>query len=349
MKKLIFWLLPFLLVFGCEKEWDEMEHLYYHGDIEITDLAHIYEVEETLSLGYNAIDGNLIIRGDFNPRKFKFLNEIYEITGTLIIEKLNPIGIFRNLRIVNTIDIFEVSEIDDFNSLIECSIIEIRGNLSKFTGFSQLIGCDDIAIGGLVGFDEYIAHSVLFSAFPKIEYIDELLISLGQNPDDSFNGFQNLLRAEMVRLSGIGKDAFPNLTNVTRDLRIIDWIGDNCLTSLDTIIGLHLGDLNEGSINIGENEIICARIDIHSSNIFVDFQDISNIYIYDEILIYDNINLESLAGLNIANTVDDVDISYNENLNNFCIFSGMTFDYFYAGYNEFNPTRVDIQNGNCSQ
>lgn len=360
MRRLLLAFLSIVLFFGCQKEWDEMEHLYYRGDIVITDLAHIFKFEDTLSLGYNAVDGDITIIGNFDSDRLKFLNEIYEITGDIHTEQLAVVNIFENLREARDIKIYESEKLDDFGELVECRNLTISVS-DEFNAFGELVECRSLTINGdfdkLIGFQKleicdgiYVRSGIRvrsFTAFPLIENIrGSVNLHLRQDSRDDLNGFDNLIRVGAISLDSVGKNAFPKLKFI-EDIYIYSIFGENSFIGLDSVGSIRIDSITDGLINFKKQNTTCESLRISRCHNMIDLQGISNLEISKYIILGWLDKLVSLDGLKTTNTLEEVGIYDNPSLINFCALADISVISYKAQRNKYNPTWNDIQNSNC--
>lgn len=110
---------------------------------------------------------------------------------------------------------------------------------------------------------------------------------------------------------------------------------------------------NRGIKNINFGSLkTCTNLDLSYNNNLLNIDSFSNLETCSKIGINDNSKLENLNGLvNLKQVEGSVSISSNSSLSNFCGLTLLASIYpnkFYIGDNYYNPTKDDINNGNCS-
>ncbi len=346
MKKILCFLLLVLMISSCEEvpEWDEMEHIYYNGDIDLTFASQSNLLDDLIAMGYNAIDGNLSLIGGYSGSDLEFLDQLYVITGSLSMTKVRKKDLFGNLiEIGENLNITSMKEIDDFPKLVSVKNITIKDSyFLAIEGFERLDSCKKLEI------KDHIGQVNSFNAFPSLIKTDTLYLNLNQRTDSKFSGLENLIYCKDLKLENVGMNALESLEIIENRLEINGTLGDNSLKSCfgaDTLIFRAATALSN---QIFTNPFASSVLDI------VDCQDIEDLEwttMMDSVVqcrIIDCNYLLSLDGLEKQFQLDTMVCSQNDSLRNYCSISDLDIiDGMYIRFNYYNPTWLEIQSGIC--
>lgn len=345
MKKLLSLLVLVLLISSCEEvlEWDEIDHIYYNGDVNLSLSREINEFKALLEMGYNAIEGSLVINGNFNESKLEFLDQLYVVTGSVFITKYENVNIFDNLiEIGESLILNDLLKFDDFHKLRSIQNISFTDcSLLSINGFNNLDSCTRIEIKNHRG------QINSFEAFPSLEKADYLHLNLNQRPDSEFSGLENLLYCQNLKLENIGMNALQNLEIIENSLEINGTLGKNSLGSCKGTDTLLFIEATELSSEIFANLFSSSIVDI------VDCQEIEDMEwttMIDSVVQCRIINcnyLYSLDGLEQQSLLDSLVCSQNDSLKNYCSISALNINNIFIRHNAYNPSWLEIQSGAC--
>lgn len=292
------------------------------GNLEIGDNESLLDLNGLQNL--ESIDGELYL---FNC-KFQDLNHLNNLTS-----------IGSDLRLENN------PSLSDLNGL--GSLTAIGGNCKIYNN-DALINIDDL--NNLISIEGVI----------NLQYNDNLL-----NIDNTFDG---LASVEGLYISHSYFTSFNMLNNLNTIgyIRIYDndqltsiqgFSSLNTINSILTISGCDILTSITGFQNLSSVEHLMLGADIGSNFDLPDLSDISgfsNLITINGDLEIERTSLTNLTPLSNVNSVlGDVLITYNNSLSNFCglnnLFqnNGLTGE-FYAGWNSYNPSQADMENGNCN-
>ncbi|MCH9661965.1 MAG: hypothetical protein K0U54_13760 [Bacteroidetes bacterium] len=356
--------------------------------IDLTPLSNITTVTEAVVIGGNlqltslAPLSNIIEIGSFihikgNPllKDLTGLNGLTKITGPAATE------IFDNDSLVSLAGLNNVVELETTHLLIYNNptlqsleglqglniISGIPAKLSIFNN-SNLTNID--ALQGLTSLGELnISNNPNLTNLGGVSNLTEVgVLSVDDMPLQNLQVFSNLNTVGKLRLqSNLLLEETSDLMNITSAESIII---DGCplLQSLD---GLHnISSLNELSISNNDNLISLDGLNINQLNDSNDFDlyirsnamlseinalsSLSNLAAHVDVYISQNPALENLDGLSnlIFEGEGSVRILDNTELNDLCGLTTVTnlptsVDYMVEG-NAFNPSRIDIDMGNCN-
>lgn len=327
---------------SCTKPWEEMDHMYYKDDIHIDNLADITKAEEILKAGYNAIDGDVYIEGYFDPSRLDFFNGIYEITGTLEINKFRPDHVFNRLMKLGTLKIHEIGEFRDFYNLISCDEIYFYDcNINDFTGFNKL---EELTI-----FEYHVNEIPVenFVAFQNILTSGAIELHLNQDAGHVFEGFTSLKNCDQLFADSIGHSAFRKLEEVSGLLRIQHSVGENGFSSLRKIKEVVFLEVsNHELINLADS-LECEIFSVVGGNQLTSFEGSPRLDSVRGIVIIGCNSITSLKGLKINHSLEHLAIIANSSLFDFCEISDVEAETVLIENNLFNPTLEEIHSGKC--
>lgn len=345
MKKIFSLLVAILVISACEEvpEWEDIEHVYYNGDVDLTFSQESDQFRALMELGYNAIDGNLVINGNFNERNLDFLDQLYVITGSVSITQNEHIAIFDNLiEIGGSLTLNSLLKFDDFPKLDSVQNIVFNDcALLSIDGFNRLQTCTSLEI------KDHRGQVNSFEGFPLLQKLDFLYLNLNQRTDSEFFGLENLTFCKHVKLENVGMNALKNLESVEHCLEITGTVGSNSLASChgtDTLLFF----VTPGPANtMFANPFVSNYLDIINCQEIEDLEWTTGIDSVIQCRIINCNYLYSLDGLEFQSMLDTLVCSQNDSLRDYCSVSALDIDSLYIRFNAYNPSWEQITSGAC--
>lgn len=352
MKKLLL-ILALIVLFGaCEKEpvtekeidLDDIELIYYHGDIEIVFPLDANSFRTLMDMGYNAIDGNLSLRDLSHAGDLDFLNQLYVVTGNVSISEVDyPKDLLESLvEVGGSITLSDLYNFDDFYNLKSVQGITIqRSYFMTIEGFENLDSCEYIIL------KDHHGQVNQFNAFPSLQKTGLLHLNLNQQASNEFKGLKNLRSCRHLILESAGMNTLPHLEVIEDRLDIIGLLGTNSLASCPGSDTLTIVDGKDLGTNTFANPYTAKTVDIEFCQ---DIEDLNWTRILDSVAnlrVIDCNELVSLEGLEEQDLLDTLICERNDSLKDYCSVSDLDIDSLYTRFNAYNPSWEEIQNGLC--
>ncbi|MFD2561525.1 Ig-like domain-containing protein [Aquimarina rubra] len=292
--------------------------------LEITEI----KVPDGFSLDW--ISGS-IAAGSFRDVNLSFMpNGISDFGGEIIIEsnatsgnnKVNCLG-------VGISDIYE-------GDLLLASQIEIENFVNK--GYKEVTGQLFIAFES--GFPNRNTTIVSLEPLSQLRSINTIRINSTANLK-SLNGLEDVeIKGSVALFDNVGLENIDGLVNIVDLNGFLQIAGCSSLTNLSalanlvsvkSVLTITYNDLLENLNGLSSLKMIGGNLEI-KNNPFVNTLEGLN-------------NLENIGG--------NLSVSYNERLNDFCaiknllVSNGLDGTFFETRYNKYNPSKLDITDGDC--
>lgn len=348
MKKLLLILTVIVLFGACEEEpelgWDDIEHIYYNGDVDLSFPGDVSRFETLMEMGYNAIDGNLTMRGHYGESSIDFLAQLYVVTGSVFISEMKyPKDIFDNLiEVGGSIYLSDMYEFDDFNKLESVQGINIvKCYFISIEGFNNLDSCDYLIL------KDHFGQVNQFNAFPSLMKTNLLHLNLNQLKNSEYTGLKELRSCKHLILENAGMNTLPQLEVIEDRLDISGSIGANSLGSCPGSDTLTFFDTDELNANIFANQYAAKILNIENCQHIEDMNWTSRIDSVVKLRIIDCNDLYSLGGLEKQDLLDTLTCSMNDKLIDYCSLSDLDISSSHISFNAYNPNWSEIVNGLC--
>lgn len=319
-------------------------------------------------LGLTEINGFLVI-GDVNTDNSNL--SLINLSGLANIERIKGYVI-----LANNDSILDLTGIDNINIINGELRISGNDNLLDLKGLENLSMVDgDFSINGNLNLQNVnqLSNLNVINGSLSVDYNTAL---------NSLSGFQNLetilsfLSISLEAGNSINQIDFDNLVTVSAVILSASEIFS--FNSLSTLQTLYINGYEEnltllsGFDNITSIETLEIR-NVSEISAFNNLQNVTYMIIEQPFFIHPSISISGFGSLSsVTNSLwiegtfnqdinflenltlaGDITIIDNSNLSNFCglinVFenNGLT-GAFFAGNNLFNPSQIDMENGNCS-
>lgn len=310
------------------------------GALGVPNLAHLNGLSNITTVG-----GNLQISGT-NIIDLQSLANITAINKDITISFNESLENLTGLEAITAVggsflvsNNQNIKEINALSNLQEIgAVLQIASNpeLIHINGLSSLI-----SVGNAIVMFSNNSLTSLGNAFENLERASNISLSYGAF--ESIDGFNNLTSADYIdvqnNLQLLSISGFENLPNCKYFT-----IGNN--ENLQSINGFfNLNSVEEFTL-LQPSTISDPPISITA---FSNLNTIVNNLLISGLA---NTDINFISNLEIVG--DQLNITYNENLNNLCGLNTLVFNDGLGGEfnvfnNLYNPTQQDILNGNCSQ
>lgn len=338
----------------------------FRGNVELNTQAQVNDFGEN---GYTEITGLFFIVESNDITDLTPLNTIETIGGEL--------RIIQNANLTNLNGLNNIKSVDDEVNISFNPLLSTIEGLSNLQFVSSVTIVNNIELSSLDGLDNLssIGRGLTISQNTMLQNMNGLssLINIGggfivsRNPSlQSFNGLENLTSIGNA-LVIVDNDSLQNLVGFDSLSSINGQLIIEKNDELINILGLNELISISDELRITQNKLIAIdgfsslesigkQLRIWRENI-VDIDGFDSIEYIGEIDLNFNNSLTNINGFETLLTVEDnLSIIFNEALNDLCGLTSLIENNGLGGVgtyevrgNLFNPTRMDILNGNCSQ
>ncbi len=327
--RLITTLLCALCIVSCSTDDTIQESNIFEGDLTLNTQA---EVDFIGSMGYTEITGYLSIQSSGSPiTSLEALNTLTKVDGVFLsingtqITNLNGLEnlttVANKLQITNN---YELTSVEALSNVTSVGGLFVKENLllESYNGLenAQIQENGYLGLTGNILIDDAsMLSDIIPTSLASVNIAEGFAIcpscpsiSVPQ-PLDDLSFLSNLTSVGSLNITFFQGESLHGLHNIT----IADYVGigfDDNLISLDGLSGLQ---------TVNNNFLI------HSLSLITD-----------------------LSGLENITTLNQLQISNNDALTNFCVVEDLivngVVENLYIQDNAYNPTEQDFLNGNCS-
>lgn len=303
----------------------------FDGDVTIenfTNLNDISAISNITSLN------NLTINNLPNLSEIIGFNNINESVGDINIQGSATINILNNVTSANDVEINTSEEITAFTNVITLENLNL-GNTSALNGFDLLESTNILSLGNvnfsdpqsfsqLISVDELLIYNISNNTFDFLNNLEEINTSvvLVNNSNIQTLDFESVSTTNPINFTiqnNSNLQSITGLNNIT-SLKSCTIQSNNSLISIDFLSSINT--ITESSLVINENNLL-TNLDALSNLNYIECPG--------QLIVTDNFNLGDLCGLQTLFTN-----------NGLCSFKATIEN------NGYNPTPLQIENGDCS-